>query len=110
MLIRHFALLALAACTSPVETGQVEQGLSCEYRRYPCNPLDWSSELECSSVCGYTAHCREYSFRELELCAAHRNQVISLVPYLWCNSWGSPTWDTWCEPTLLSEPPPSHLE
>lgn len=96
---------SLAACAQSVETTEIDQTLSCEYRRYPCNPYDGDGDWTCSWACGYTAHCREYSLRELQLCAEHPDQVISLAPYLYCNRWGSPTWDTWCEPTLLASPP-----
>ncbi len=102
----------LGACTPTLETTETQDGLSCEYQRYPCNPYDGDGDWTCSWACGYTAHCREYSVRELQLCADHPDQVISLAPYLYCNRWGSPTWNTWCEPTLLASPPqlPARLE
>jgi hypothetical protein len=101
------ALVFAGCAASPdASTADVNQGLSCEYSRYPCNPYDGDGEWLCSWACGYTAHCREYSVRELQLCANHPNQVVSQFPYLYCNKWGSPTWNTWCEPTLLASPPP----
>lgn len=95
---------SLSACATPLVTSETEQGLSCNYRRYPCDPWDFDSEWICSDACGYTAHCRDYTFLEEEMCATHPNQVVSLAPYQWCNKWGNPTWETWCMPTLLSGP------
>lgn len=100
----------LAACTSAPDTTETNQGLSCEYQHYPCNPYDGDGDWTCSWACGYTAHCREYSARELQLCIGHPDQVVSLVPYLYCNRWGSPTWNTWCQPTNLAAQPPSRPE
>lgn len=98
-------LLALAACTSTVDTIETEQGLSCEYQHRPCNPYDINSEWECTYACGYTAHCRDYTYREYQLCADHPGEVVSLAPYRRCNNWGNPSWNTWCEPVFVARSP-----
>lgn len=100
-------LLLLATCTQtpadPPQAARVLPSISCEYRRYECDPSSSTSGMECTWACGVVAHCQEYTPQDVAFCAAHHDYFIDFTHY--CDPLGNPSWDTYCVVDYIGTPP-----